>query len=238
MKICLCESWAALCRCWETSYISAHLQDGSAEKIGDFVLLYVVQEIIIEIALKRPQMLSPKWSALWKMTIRHKNAWERRCFWNQCKILSVIEQIHHLTTKIPTDLDEALQYISSFDRCCSPCDRIDGYRDMEFLSACPILLCRKETAVLVVEKAIMKMQKKTQRHTKGLTTQFIDFLYALEHQYINYTLKWYLLRCFYPGVRIFPNKFWKRCERLFQENVCPDTKTAHYFSKTRQKKFL
>jgi len=50
------------------------------------------------------------------------------------------------------------------------------------LSACPILLCRKETAVLVVEKAIMKMQKKTQRHTKGLTTQFIDFLYALEYE--------------------------------------------------------
>jgi len=26
------------------------------------------------------------------------------------------------------------------------------------------------------------MQKKTQRHTKGLTTQFIDFLYALEYE--------------------------------------------------------
>jgi len=27
----------------------------------------------------------------------------------------------------------------------------------------------------VVEKSIMKMQKKTQRHTKGLAAQFIDF---------------------------------------------------------------
>jgi len=27
----------------------------------------------------------------------------------------------------------------------------------------------------VVEKAIMKMQKKTQRHTRGLATQFVDF---------------------------------------------------------------
>ena len=98
------------------------------KKIGDFVLLHVVQEILIEKALKRQQMLSPKWSALWKMTTRYKNAWEMRCFLNQCKILSVIEQIHHLTTKIPTDLDEALQYVSSFDRCCSPCNRIGWYR--------------------------------------------------------------------------------------------------------------
>jgi len=41
----------------------------------------------------------------------------------------------------------------------------------------------------VVEKVIMKMQKKTQRQTRGLSTQFIDFLHALEYQYINYTLK-------------------------------------------------
>ena len=30
----------------------------------------------------------------------------------------------------------------------------------------------------VVEKAIMKMQKKTQRHTRGLAVQFIDFLHS------------------------------------------------------------
>jgi len=41
----------------------------------------------------------------------------------------------------------------------------------------------------VVEKAIMKMQKKTQRHTRGLAGQFIDFLYAIEYQHINYTLE-------------------------------------------------
>jgi len=29
--------------------------------IGDFVLLYILQKILIETALKRPQMLSPKW---------------------------------------------------------------------------------------------------------------------------------------------------------------------------------
>jgi len=41
----------------------------------------------------------------------------------------------------------------------------------------------------VVEKAIMKMQRKTQPHTRGLGAQFINFLHALEYQYINYTLQ-------------------------------------------------
>jgi len=41
----------------------------------------------------------------------------------------------------------------------------------------------------VVEKAIMKMQKKTQRSTRGLAAQLIGFLYALEYQHINYTLE-------------------------------------------------
>ena len=84
----------------------------------------------------------------------------------------------------------------------------------------------------------MKMQKKTQRHTTGLATQFIDFLHALEYHHINYTLEWYLLRCFYPRIGNFRKKFWKRRERLFQKYVCPDTKTAYYFSKTRQKKIF
>jgi len=35
----------------------------------------------------------------------------------------------------------------------------------------------------------MKMQKKTQRYTRGLAAQFIDFLHALEYQHINYTLE-------------------------------------------------
>ena len=43
--------------------------------------------------------MSPKWSALWKMTIRHKNGLEMQCFSNQCKSLSVIEKIRHVTTK-------------------------------------------------------------------------------------------------------------------------------------------
>jgi len=42
---------------------------------------------------------------------------------------------------------------------------------------------------LVVEKAIMKMQKKTQRHMRGLATQLIDFLHALEYQHINCRLE-------------------------------------------------
>ena len=59
----------------------------------------------------------------------------------------------------------------------------------------------------IVEKAIMKMQKKTQRHTKGLAMQFIDFLHALEYQHINYTLELYLLHCFYPRIRNYRKKF-------------------------------
>jgi len=41
----------------------------------------------------------------------------------------------------------------------------------------PNFTLQKEEGCLdsVVEKAIMKMQKKTQRHTRGLSTQFIDF---------------------------------------------------------------
>jgi len=41
----------------------------------------------------------------------------------------------------------------------------------------------------VVETAIMKMRKKTQRQTGSLAAQFIDILHALEYQYINYTLE-------------------------------------------------
>ena len=63
------------------------------------------------------------------------------------KILSVTEQVHHLTREIPTDLDEVLyQFIRQM---FSPCDRIGWYRDMEFLSACPILLYKKEMVVLI-----------------------------------------------------------------------------------------
>ena len=73
---------------------------------------------------------------------------------------------------------------------------------------------------------------------RGLAAQFIDFLHSIEYQHINYALKSYLLRCFYPRIRNFRKKFWKRRERLFQKNVCPDTITAYFFSKSRQKIFL
>jgi len=59
----------------------------------------------------------------------------------------------------------------------------------------------------VVEKAIMKMQRKTQWHTRGLAAQFIDFLHALQYQHINYTLELYLLRCFYPRIRNLHKQF-------------------------------
>jgi len=183
--------------------------------------------------------MSPKWSALWKMTIRHKNAWEMQCFWNhECKILSVVEQIHRLMAKIPTDLYKALcQFIRQMLFAMRQNWWVQRYR--AFVSM-PNFTLQKGKGCLdsVVEKAIMNMLKKTQRHTRGLAAQFIDFLHALKYQHNNYTLEWYLLCCFYIRISNFRKKFWKRRERLLQNNVCPDTKTAHYFSKTRQKFFL
>ena len=160
-----------------------------------------------------------------------------KCFWNQCKILSVLEQIHRLTTEIPTDLDEALcQFNWQMLFAMWQNGWVQTYG--VFVSL-PYFTLRKVEGCLdsIVEKAIMKMQEKTQRHTRDLAAQFIDFLQALEYQHINYTLEWYLLRCFYPRIRNFRKKFRKRRERLFQNNFCPDTKIAHYFSKTRQKYF-
>jgi len=34
------------------------------------------------------------------------------------------------------------------------------------------------------------------------------YLHALEYQHINFTLEWYLLRCFYPRIKKFRKKFW------------------------------
>jgi len=90
----------------------------------------------------------------------------------------------------------------------------------------------------VVEKAIMKMQKKTERHTRGLAAQFIDFLDALKYQHINQTLEWYLLFCFYPRIGNFRKKFWKRSEKLFQKNIYRDKKAAYYFLKASLKIIL
>jgi len=51
-----------------------------------------------------------------------------------------------------------------------------AYRDMEFSVSMPNFTLQKGEGCLVsvVEKVIMKMQKKTQRHTRGLAAQFID----------------------------------------------------------------
>jgi len=83
------------------------------------------------------------------------------------------------------------RYVSSFDRGFSPSDIIGGYRDNGVFVSMPNFTLQKGESCLdsVVEKAIMKMQKKAQRHTRGLAAQFIDFLHVLEYQHINYTLE-------------------------------------------------
>jgi len=71
-----------------------------------------------------------------------------------------MEQIHRLMTKIPTDLDEALcQFIRQM---LFAMRRIGEYRDMEFLSSYPILLCRKERIVLIqlLKKPSCKCRRK------------------------------------------------------------------------------
>ena len=103
-----------------------------------------------------------------------------KCFWNQCKIISLIEQIHRLTTKIPTSLDEALcQFIRQMLFAMRQNWWVQRY---EVFVSMPNFTLHKGEGCLysIVEKAIMKMQKKTQRHTRGLAAQFIDFLHALQ----------------------------------------------------------
>jgi len=53
-------------------------------------------------------------------------------------------------------------YVSSFDRCFSPCDRISGYRDMGVFVSMPNFTLQKGGGCLdsVVENVIMKIQKK------------------------------------------------------------------------------
>jgi len=100
-----------------------------------------------------------------------------------------MEQIHQLTTKIPTDLDEALcQFIRQMLFAMQQNWWVQRYG--VFVSM-PNFTLQKGEGCLdpVVEKAIMKMQKKTQRHTRGLAAQFIDFLHTSEYQHINYTLE-------------------------------------------------
>jgi len=106
-------------------------------------------------------------------------------FLNQCKIPSVIEQIHRLTTKIPDALCQFIQQMLFAMRQNWWVQRYGVFVSM------PKCTLQKGEGCLdsVVKKAIMKMQKKTQRHTRGLAAQFIDFLHALVYQHINYTLE-------------------------------------------------
>jgi len=105
------------------------------------------------------------------------------------KILLVEERIHRLTTKIPTNLDEALR---QFIRQMLFVMRQNWWvqRHEVCVSMSNFTLQKGEACLdSVVEKYIMKMQKKTQRHLRGLAAQFINFLHALEYQHINYTLE-------------------------------------------------
>jgi len=98
-----------------------------------------------------------------------------QCFGNQCKIISVLNQIHRLTEKIPTDSDDAqCQFIRQMLFALRQNLWVQRYG--VFVSMPNISLQKGEGCLdSFVEKSIMKLQKKTQRHTRGLAAQFIDF---------------------------------------------------------------
>jgi len=77
-----------------------------------------------------------------------------------------MEQIHRLMTKIPTDLDEAL---CQFIRQIFAMRQNWWVQRYGVFASIPNFTLQKGEGCLdsVVEKAIM-MQKKTQRHTRGL----------------------------------------------------------------------
>jgi len=82
-----------------------------------------------------------------------------------------------------------------------------------------------------------KAKKKTQRDTRGLAAQFINFSLALEYQ-LAHTLEWYTLpRCFYARIRNFRKKFWKWRERLFQKMFALIRKQHTNFRKLVRKNF-
>jgi len=174
-----------------------------------------------------------------------------QCFWNHgCKILS--EQIHRLMTKIPSDFDEALcQFLRQMLFAMRQNWWVQRYRVSVSM---PKFTLQKGEGCLhsAVEKAIMKMQKKTKRHTRGLAAQLIDFLHAFKYQHINQTLEWYLLRSFYPRRKclqkdlktsweIIPKKClpWYESSILFFENssgnVCAK---LHWQTRNASNKFL
>ena len=87
-------------------------------------------------------------------------------------------------TNIPTDLDEALcQFIRQM---------LFAMRQNWWVQRYGIFVSmQKGEGCLdsVVEKAIIKMQNKTERHTRGLAAQFIDFLHALKYQHVKQMLE-------------------------------------------------
>jgi len=91
--------------------------------------------------------------------------------------------------KIPTDLDEVL--CQFFRQMLFAMRQIWWVQRYGVFVSMPIFTVQKGEGCFAsfVEKAIMKMQKKTQRHTRGLAVQFIDFLPALKYQHINCTLE-------------------------------------------------
>jgi len=167
--------------------------------------------------------------------ILEKNA---KSFWNQCKILSVIQQIHRLTTKIPTDLDEVpCQFIRQMLFAMRQSWWVQRYGI--FVSMHNFTLQKGDGCLdSIVEKAIMKMQKKTQRHTRGLAAQFINFLHALEYQHINYTLEWYLLCCFYPRIGTFSQNVLKTLWEIIFKTFLPWYENSILFFKTSSEKFF
>jgi len=51
------------------------------------------------------------------------------------------------------------------------------------------------------------------------------------------SLEWYLLRCFNVRIKKLPQRFLKRAWEVILEDVCSDTKTAHWFWKTHHNFF-
>ena len=170
------------------------------------------------------------------MTIRHENAWEMQCFLKQCKSILFYKANSPSSDKNTNRFRWSTMSVHSADAFRHATEWV-GAEIQRFFSACPILHCRKERVVL-----ILLLKNRHENSEENSTAYwmlsfavFFTFLHSLE--YINYILEWYLLRCFYSRIRNFHKKFWKRRERSFQKNVFPDTKTAYYFSKTRQKYF-
>ena len=86
-----------------------------------------------------------------------------------------MEKIYRLTTKIPIDLDEALcQFIRQMLFAMRQNWWVQRYG--VFVSMPNFTLQKREGRLdPLVEKAIMKMQKKTPRHTKGLACSLSIF---------------------------------------------------------------